>query len=73
MNVFISETGYKAKETLGGIDIYDSEDNFVCELAGLTLSRFEDEDGNISSEQLEDEITAELDAQSFIDYQTEYC
>jgi hypothetical protein len=73
MNVFISDTGYKAKETLGGIDIYDSEDNFVCELAGLTLSRFEDEDGNISSEQLESEITSVLDAQSFIDYQTEYC
>lgn len=64
MNVFFSETGFKAKETLGGIDIYDSSDSFVCELPGLILANFMDEDGNISSEQLESEITSVLETEN---------
>ena len=71
--IFISESGFKARETLSGIDIYDSDNNFVCELDGLTLSRFEDEDGNVDSSQLESEVRSVLDAQSFLDYQKEYC
>ena len=68
-----SETGYIATDTLSGIDIYDADGNFVVELQGLSLSRFEDEDGNINDNQLEEEIRNTLDAQEFLDYQAEYC
>lgn len=68
-----SETGYVATDTLSGIDIHDADGNFVVELQGLSLSRFEDEDGNIDNDQLEEEIRDTLDAQEFLDYQSEYC
>lgn len=68
-----SETGYIATDTLSGIDIHDADGNFVVELQGLSLSRFEDEDGNINDEQLEEEIRDTLDTQEFLDYQVEYC
>lgn len=68
-----SETGYVATDTLSGIDIHDADGNFVVELQGLSLSRFEDEDGNINDEQLEEEIRDTLDVQEFLDYQAEYC
>jgi hypothetical protein len=68
-----SETGYVATDTLSGIDIHDDSGNFICELQGLTLSRFEDENGDINSDQLEEEIRDTLDAQEFLDYQSEYC
>jgi hypothetical protein len=68
-----SETGYIATDTLSGIGIHDADGNFVVELRGLSLSRFEDEDGNINDNQLEEEIRNTLDAQEFLDYQAEYC
>lgn len=73
MNTYISETGYEAKERLGGIDIYDSNGDYICALEGLTLDHFRDENDNISDEQLEDEIRATLDVEEFLDYQSEYC
>ena len=68
-----SETGYVATDTLSGIDIHDADGNFVVELQGLSLSRFEDEDGNINNVQLEKEIRDTLDAEEFMEYQAEYC
>lgn len=71
--VYTSETGYVATETISGIDIHDENGSFICELQGLTLSRFEDENGNIDDDQLEQEIRDTLDAQEFMDYQAGYC
>ena len=69
---YISETGYVATETLSGIDIHDDSGNFVCELQGLSLSRFEDENGDIDNDQLEQEIRDTLDAEEFLDEQGAY-
>jgi hypothetical protein len=71
--VHTSETGYVATDTLSGIDIQDENGSFICELQGLSLSRFEDENGNIDDDQLEQEIRDTLDAQEFLDYQGAYC
>jgi hypothetical protein len=70
---YISETGYVATETLSGIDIHDDSGNFVCELQGLSLSRFEDENGDIDNDQLEREIRDTLDVEEFLDEQSAYC
>ena len=76
MNVFVTELGYKVRETLGGLEVYDENDEFVCELGG-TLNSYrmdpDDEDSNIDNDKLEADIEKALDVDNFLAYQREYC
>ena len=71
--VHTTESGYEAKERLGGIDIYDEHGDYVCGLEGLTLDNFRDENDEIDDDQLDDEIKTTLEVQDFLDYQGAYC
>jgi len=53
---------YVVKEQPDGLDIYD-EDGFYCELTGMTLHDFMDEEGDISDEKLIDAINEEMEAE----------
>ena len=72
MLTYETESGYLAKETLSGIDIYDS-DSFICELAGRKLDDYMDENENIDDNALDDDISMQLQVDDFIEYQQEYC
>jgi hypothetical protein len=56
-------SGYVVKEGRGGkacLDVYEGY-GLVCTLYGRTLSSYEDEDGKIDMDMLEDDIIEELD------------
>lgn len=65
--------GYTARDTISGIDVSDSNGSYVCELSGVHLSDFMDEDENIDEEKLEQAINEEMDIEATIADQHEYC
>lgn len=69
----ITENGYKAVDTLGGIDIYDEYGDYVCELPAVSLYGFMDENDDIDEEKLEEAIHSELEVEGFLKDQAEYC
>lgn len=72
MRTYNTESGYTAIETLGGVDIYEG-DCYVCSLDGISLTHFEDENGNINEDELDEEINDVMLAEDFLNYQKEYC
>ena len=72
MNTYLTESGYTARESMSGIDIYDG-DSFVCELGGRKLDEYRDEDDNIDDNALDADISMQLQVDDFIEYQQEYC
>ena len=62
--------GYEVVETTCGLDVYDGEGNFLCELGGKTLANFTYTDENneefIDDVALEDAIDEELDIEDFL-------
>jgi len=61
---------YKVVETTSGLDVYDNNDKFLCELGGKTLANFTYTDENnkeyIDDVALEDAIDEELDIEDFL-------
>lgn len=51
--------GYRVLETERGLEVYDKDDNFVCELYDCTMRDFKDEWGNIDENELYDAIREE--------------
>lgn len=63
---------YTVRETLSGLDVEDWNGCHVCELP-VGLSHFEDENGNIDDDKLEQAIQDEMDVETFLDDQANYC
>lgn len=61
--------GYVATDTAAGIDITDDNGNFICELNGMGLSFFKNENGDIDEERLKDAIRNQIDVEEFLDSQ----
>ena len=47
---YTTESGYTVKDTTSGIDVEDWNGCHVCELTGINLTSFLDEDDNIDEE-----------------------
>ena len=69
---YITEFGYIVQNTLSGADVYDENENLVCQLSH-NLSHFEDDNGTINDGDLEDAIKDEIEVEEFLDYQSGYC
>jgi hypothetical protein len=67
-----TENGYTVRDTLSGLDVEDWNGCHVCELP-VNLTHFEDEDGNIDEEKLEQAIEDETAVESFLADQADYC
>lgn len=61
---------YKVVETTSGLDVYDSNDEYLCELGGKTLANFtymdENDEEYIDDVALEDAIEEELGIEDFL-------
>ena len=68
-----TQDGYTARDTIGGIEVYDWNDIFVCKLSGRTLNDYMNEHEEVDDDALEEDIKDELDVESFIAYQEDYC
>jgi hypothetical protein len=68
----ITGLGYVVQDTLSGADVYDDTGNLVCQLP-QSLSHFEDDNGNIDDDALEEAIHDEEEVEAFLDYQSDYC
>ena len=60
---------YVATDTTAGIDITDKDGNFICELNGMGLSYFENENGDIDEDRLESVIRNQIAVEEFLDNQ----
>ena len=69
----ITESGYTVRDTTSGIDVEDWNGCYVCELTGINLRSFLDEDDNIDDERLEQAIDDEMEIEAIIANQTEFC
>ena len=70
---YTTENGYTVRDTTSGIDVEDWNGCHVCELTGITLYSFLDEDDNIDEEKLEQAIDDEMETEAIIADQTEFC
>jgi len=61
MEYITKNLGYKVIEVSGGLDVYDTDNQFQCELSGYVLSDF-DCNGVTDNDKLEAEIIYEIDA-----------
>lgn len=62
---YITPLGYIIKETMFGLDIYDEEEIYLCELHGKTIADFT-YDEKVDVGKLENEIKVQLDAEKFL-------
>ena len=67
-----TELGYKAIDTLSGMDIYDDSDIYICNLRGVHVSDFMDENENIDNDRLDAVIETEMEAVDFLNDQADY-
>lgn len=67
-----TELGYKAIDTLSGMDIYDDSDKYICNLKGVHVSDFMDENKNIDNDRLDAVIETEMEAVDFLNDQADY-
>ena len=72
MNTYETESGYKVRETLEGIEVYE-DGEIVCSIPNKTLESYRDEEENIDDDALEKDISDAIEVAEFIDYQKEYC
>lgn len=68
----ITELGYKAIDTISGMDLYDDCGNYITSMKGVHLSDFMDEAENIDDERLDAVIETELEVDNFIQDQADY-
>jgi hypothetical protein len=68
----ITESGYEVVDTLSGMDVYDEHGDYVCNLLGVHVSEFMDEEENIDDSRLDSMIDNELEVEAFIDDQVNY-
>lgn len=68
----VTWSGYKAIDTLSGLDVYDEDGSYVCAIQGVHVSEFMDEDGNIDSDRLDSVIETEIEVDNFIQDQAAY-
>lgn len=68
-----TQDGYTARDTIGGIEVYDWNDILVCKLSGRTLNDYMNEHEEVDDDALEEDIKDELDVENFIAYQEDYC
>lgn len=73
MDRYTTSTGYEVSERMNGLDIYDENGDYICELHGRTLDEYRDEEEVIDEDALEDDIKNQLEVEEFIDYQSGYC
>ena len=68
----ITELGYKAIDTISGMDLYDDCGNYITSMKGLHLSDFMDEAENIDDDRLDAMIETEMQAVDFLNDQADY-
>ena len=68
----ITELGYKAIDTISGMDLYDDCGNYITSMKGLHLSDFMDEAENIDDGRLDAMIETEMEAVDFLNDQADY-
>lgn len=69
---YITENGYEIVDTLSGVDVYDSDGCYVCNLQGVHISEFMDENENVDDSRLDSMIDMEMEAICFIEDQANY-
>lgn len=67
-----TELGYKAVDTISGMDLYDDCGNYITSMKGVHLSDFMDEAENIDDERLDAVIETEIEVDNFIQDQAAY-
>ena len=73
MDRYTTSTGYEVVERMNGLDIYDENGHYICELHGRTLDEYRNEEEAIDEDALEGDIKNQLEVEEFIDYQSGYC
>ena len=68
----VTEMGYKAIDTLSGMDLYDDCGNYVTSMKGVHLSEFMDENENFNDDRLDAMIETEMEAVEFLNDQANY-
>jgi hypothetical protein len=68
-----TDLGYKAIDTLSGMDLYDECGDYITNMKGVHLSEFMDEKGNIDDDRLDAMIETEQEAVEFLNDQADYC
>ena len=68
----ITELGYKAVDTISGMDLYDDCGSYITSMKGLHISDFMDENENIDDDRLEAMIETEMEAVDFLNDQADY-
>lgn len=68
----VTESGYKAIDTISGMDLYDDCGSYITSMKGVHLSEFMDENENFNDDRLDAMIETEMEAVDFINDQAEY-
>ena len=68
----ITELGYKAVDTISGMDLYDDCGSYITSMKGIHISDFMDENENIDNDRLEAMIETEMEAVDFLNDQAAY-
>ena len=68
----VTEMGYKAIDTLSGMDLYDDCGNYVTSMKGVHLSEFMDENENFNDDRLDAMIETEMEVVDFLNDQADY-
>lgn len=67
-----TELGYKAVDTISGMDLYDDCGSYITSMKGVHLSDFMDEAENIDDDRLEAMIETEMETVDFLNDQADY-
>ena len=74
MSIYETELGYVVKETTSGLDVYEDTEmeHYICELGGVSLDNFRDDNDDVDDDKLEAAIKEELEVEDIIAMNADY-
>lgn len=74
MSIYETPMGYVVRETTSGLDVYTDTkmEHYVCELGGVSLDNFRDDNDDVDDDKLEDAINEQIEVEDIIAMNADY-